>query len=294
MAFESFVKLLDGFEGLEELHLQGLGEPMMHPRFFDMVEEAAGRGIRVTTNSNFTLVTRTRAERLARSRLHCIHVSVDGARPESYEAIRVRGRFARVVHNLGLFADARARLGAPGPRLHIVVVVMRQNLGELADIVRLARRFDAAQVFVQHLCHDFGEASLPSDYAPMRQYVEEQTLLNESAERIDAAFDEASRVAAELGMDLRLPRTRVKDHPPGTPGRERCNWPWKGAYVSYQGLAMPCCMISTPDRLNFGNMVEAGVAATWHGTSCEAFRRALDSDTPPDICKSCAVYNGTF
>ena len=26
------------------VHLQGLGEPMMHPRFFDMVSYAAGKG----------------------------------------------------------------------------------------------------------------------------------------------------------------------------------------------------------------------------------------------------------
>ena len=37
MEFEPFTRLLDEFPGLEELQLQGLGEPMMHPRFFDMV-----------------------------------------------------------------------------------------------------------------------------------------------------------------------------------------------------------------------------------------------------------------
>src|SRR5512141_432278 len=52
MDFGNFTRLLDQFAGLEVLHLQGLGEPMMHPRFFDMVQYAVGRGIRVTTNSN--------------------------------------------------------------------------------------------------------------------------------------------------------------------------------------------------------------------------------------------------
>ena len=31
-----------------------------------------------------------------------------------------------------------------------------------------------------------------------------------------------------------------------------------GAYVSYQGLAMPCCMVATPDRIQLGSMAERG------------------------------------
>src|SRR6476469_9904039 len=61
MRFDDFTRLVDEFAGLRELHLQGLGEPMMHPRFFDMVAYAAGRGIRVSTNSNLTLLNAPRA-----------------------------------------------------------------------------------------------------------------------------------------------------------------------------------------------------------------------------------------
>src|SRR5437660_9580401 len=62
MAFDAFVGIIDQFPYLRHLHLQGLGEPMMHPRFFDMVSYAAGRGVEVTTNSNLTLLTQRRAE----------------------------------------------------------------------------------------------------------------------------------------------------------------------------------------------------------------------------------------
>ncbi len=293
MSFEAFVRLIDAQPQLEDLHLQGLGEPMMHPRFFDMIDHAASRGIRVTTNTNFTLVTVARCERLARSPLHALHVSIDGACAETYEAIRLRGRFARLLRNLERFAEAKTRVGS-GPRLHVVTVVMRRNLPELPDIVRLAARFGAEQVFVQHLCHDFGEATLPVHYAPMREYVDRETLLTEPPERVDRVFADSRAMADALGIDLRLPSTRARLHPAGTPGRQRCDWPWRGEYVSYQGLAMPCCMISTPDRLNFGNVFERGVPAVWHGGDYEAFRKALDSDEPPAICRSCSLYNGTF
>lgn len=294
MEFEKFTGIVDQFEGLEELHLQGLGEPMMHPQFWDMIAYASGKGIKVSTNSNLTLLNARRAECCVTSGLDCLHVSLDGATPETYERIRVRGHFDKVMRNLGLLADARRRHGSALPRLRLVMVVMRQNLHELADLVRLAAEWQFEGMFVQHLCHDFGESSLPEHYRPMHDFVREQTLLEEDPARVNRYFGEARAAADELGVDLRLPRTQPRPHPVGTKGRERCDWPWSGAYVSYEGLAMPCCMVSTPDRINFGNMADHGVKAVWDSDRFTAFREQLASDTPPEICRSCAIYNGTF
>src|SRR5581483_8396009 len=149
-------------------------------------------------------------------------------------------------------------------------------------------------IFVQHLCHDFGESSLPAQYRPMRDFVEDQTLLKEDPAVVDHSFNSARAVAKELGIDLRLPRTRVRLHAPGTPGPDRCDWPWHGPYVSYQGLAMPCCMIATPDRMNFGSVAEQSVEELWNGEAYQTFRQQLASDEPPEICRSCSVYAGTF
>ena len=294
MPFADFTGMVDGFSELRELHLQGLGEPMMHPRFFDMVRYAAAKGIKVSTNSNLTLLNARRAERCVASGLDTLHVSIDAASAEIYERIRVRSHFDRVLRNLGFLLEARERAGSDRPRLRLVSVVMRQNLHELPELVRLAHRWSFESMFVQHLCHDFGEASLPAHYRPMRDFVGEQTLLEEDPAHVARVFAEAAVVAAELGVELRLPRTRPRPHPPGTPGPQRCSWPWQGAYISYQGYAMPCCMVSTPDRLNFGNMAEQGVDAVWNSDGFQAFRDRLASDEPPEICRSCALYAGIF
>src|SRR5436190_8103275 len=185
MPFERFTGILDQFPGLRELQLQGLGEPMMHPRFFDMVAHAAARGIRVGTNSNMTLLNEHRAERCVTSGLGDLHVSIDGSTAQTYERIRVRAKLDRVLGNVGMVLEARARLGSATPRLRMVVVAMRQNLHEFPDLVRLAHSLGIASVFVQHLCHDFGESSLPAHYAPMRDFVDEQTLLAEDPARVE-------------------------------------------------------------------------------------------------------------
>ncbi len=294
MDFSVFTRLVDGFDGLDHLHLQGLGEPMMHPRFFDMVAYAVGKSTRVTTNTNLTLINAKRAEQCISSGLDTIHVSIDGATAETYERIRLRAKFERVLRNLEMVLDARERAKSRLPHLHMVMVIMKQNLHELPDLIRLARRWSMEEIFVQHLSHDFQESTLPEHYRPMREYVDEQTLLTEDPARIDRFFGEARRVAEGSGIRLRLPRTRAKPYPPGTTGRERCSWPWTGAYISYQGYAMPCCMVSTPDRANFGKMAEQGVEQTWNNPAYQSFRDQLASDKPPEICSSCSLYWGTF
>lgn len=294
MAFDDFTQLIDQFAGLKELHLQGLGEPMMHPRFFDMVGYATERGIRVSTNSNLTLLSEKRAALCVSSGLVAISVSLDAATAPVFEKIRVKARFTKVLRNIDRLVTARAQAGQRQPDIRLVMVIMQQNLDELPDLVELAHAHGIDALFVQHLCHDFGEQGLPAQYRPMREFVEAQTLLNDDPVRVQAVFSAARAIADRLGVDLRLPRTAIRQHPPGTPGQKRCDWPWRGAYVAYNGMSMPCCMIATPDRFNFGNMVQKGVTPVWDGEAYQQFRAQLSSDTPPDICSTCAIYNGIF
>lgn len=290
MAFDTFRRLLDEMPALEELHLQGLGEPLMHPRFFEMVRLAHARGVRVSTNTNLTLLSRRRARECVESGLAELHASLDGAHAETFERIRRRARFDKVTRHLRELLEVRRALGAATPRVRLVMVAMRDNLHELPDVVELAAELGIGELFVQHLCHDFGEESLPLAYAPMRRFVDEQSLLHEDVARIETCFGRARERAAACGLDLRLPRTR----PVAGSKVGRCGWPWRGPYISYSGDAMPCCMVATPDRANLGNMAEHGVAAVWGGERYGAFRAALASDSPPAVCRSCAVYNGVF
>jgi radical SAM protein with 4Fe4S-binding SPASM domain len=294
MPYDVYCRLVDQFSGMTELQLQGMGEPMLHPRFFDMVSYAAARGVAVSTNSNLTVLSERRAEECVRSGLAQLHVSLDAPTAESYEYIRVRSRFGRVLQNLRRLVDARARLCAQRPEIHLVTVAMRRNVHELAGLVRLACELGVFSVSVQHLCHDFTEDTLPERYRSMREFVESETLVHEDPARVERCFGEARETARELNVALRLPNLGPRRHAPSASGRSRCDWPWRGAYVSYAGDAMPCCMVATPDRVNFGNMREDGVEAVWNNAAYNAFRERLDHGPPPGVCAGCAVYAGTF
>ncbi|WP_218824291.1 radical SAM protein [Pontibacter ummariensis] len=294
MKFDDFVKLIGEFPEIQELHLQGLGEPMMHPQLFEMVAFAAKRGIKVSTNSNMTLFSQRRAEHCVTSGLDSLHVSVDGATAETFENIRVGGKFERVISNVEILKKAKEKLKSETPHLRLIYVLMRQNLHELPDFVRLAEKLNVHEIFAQHLCHDFQESTLPEHYSPMRDFVNEQTLLHEAVERVQHFFDEARALAQEHKVSLRLPAVRPSERTTTARGRKRCSWPWDGMYFSYDGQSMPCCMISTPDRFSFGSAVKQGARQLWEGERYESFRQSLDSEEPPEICRSCAIYQGRF
>jgi radical SAM protein with 4Fe4S-binding SPASM domain len=294
ISIELFKRIVDQFTDLSHLHLQGMGEPMLHPRFFDMVEYAVGKGLRVSINTNLTVLSPKRAARCIDSGLDCINVSIDSANAETYARIRKGSRLDRVARNFQFLQVARNAASSTKPEVRIVTVIMRRNLDELSDLVTMAHRWGCASIFVQHLCHDFQENSLPAQYRPMRQFIDEQSLLSEDRQHITAQFQAARGVAERLGIELRLPRIEVRAHPPGTPGPQRCDWPWRGAYVSYQGFAMPCCMIATPDRLNFGNLAEHSASEVWNSAQYDEFRDRLSSDDPPAVCRSCSIYKGVF
>lgn len=287
-----FRRLIEEFGAIDELQLQGLGEPMMHPRFFEMVAFAANRGIRVSTNSNLTFLTVLRARRCVESGLGALHVSIDGAQPRTYESIRVGAKLPKVLRNLRRLMEAKHAASSATPQVRIVTVLMRRNLAELGGVVEIAAAHGVGEVFVQRLCHDFAESTLPPQYVPMREFIDLERLGEEDIPQMEEHFAAAEQIARRVGVRLRLPNIRPAAE--AHSGGRRCDWPWRGAYLSYKGEAMPCCMVSTPDRAQFGNMADEGVRATWSNARYQAFRDALESETPPEICRGCAVYLRRF
>lgn len=297
MALPRFRALLDQMPELEELHLQGLGEPMLHPDFFDMVTLAAQRGIRVSANTNLTLLTPERARRCITSGLASLSVSLDGASAAVYQDIRRKASFDKVVRNLGRLVDARDDAGSP-LQVRGVMVLMRSNLEELPALVRLLHGQRVPELLVQRLSSDLQQPDLPARYIPIRSYVSQAELTAADLGRAAEVFAEARALAAGFGMSLHLPRLAAREASAGP--APRCRWPWEQLYFTAAGELLPCCMVATADRASFGKVfpqegdAAGGLLERWHGAAAQSFRQGLADEVPPDVCRSCALYNGTF
>jgi MoaA/NifB/PqqE/SkfB family radical SAM enzyme len=125
---------------LFEVEFYNWGEPLLGRHIYTMVEEAHARGISTTVSTNFSLpFDAERAERLVRTGLTVLGVSIDGARQETYERYRVGGDLAKVLRNCALVADAKRRLGSPTPRLVWEYHVFEHNADDVPRARELAR-----------------------------------------------------------------------------------------------------------------------------------------------------------
>ena len=162
-------------------------------------------------------------------------------------------------------------------RLRLVTVLMRENLPDLPNLVRLAADEGVRELFVQQLCHDFDEATLPAGYRPMRMFIDRQRLV---ARATAGAWPPSSTRPATRGDARRraAPAAQRRRRASRVAPPPRCDWPWTGAYVSYRGDAMPCCMVGTPDRASFGNVLDDGVAEVWANDAYAASARRFASE----------------
>jgi MoaA/NifB/PqqE/SkfB family radical SAM enzyme len=291
MSLADFTALVDGVPGVERITLQGLGEPLLVPHLDDMIRLAAARGIAVGFNTNGTLLTPGRAERLVEAGLAWLHVSVDGATAATYESIRDGSRFDRVRRGVQAIVAARERLGNGRPELSLVCVAMRRNHRELPALVRLAAEWGVGRLWVQNLSHTFSDTDPAGRYGEIREFTAAETLVDGA--EADASFERARQVADEVGVDLRLPRTEETParRRPDTPG---CDWPWRSAYVTREGSLQPCCMVMGADRAELGRVGDGPFAEQWVAPPYRRFREQLLGDEPPAVCRGCSSYRGLF
>ena len=148
--FENLYAQLDDLPEIQEVVFAGFGEPTSHPRIFDMIARMKKRNYSVTLASNGTLLNEKRIRQLIEMKLDKIVVSVDGARPETFESIRDVA-LAKVIRNLEMLRDLKISEGSMLPTLEIEFVAMKSNVNDLPGVVDLSAKLQASRLIVTNV-----------------------------------------------------------------------------------------------------------------------------------------------
>lgn len=103
MDFELFKKIIDDVsDHTHTICLQGGGEPMLHPRFFDMIEYVRSKSgdISIWFNTNGSKIDNEAACKLIELKVNKVYFSLDAASKKTYESIRRGGSWKTVKNNL--------------------------------------------------------------------------------------------------------------------------------------------------------------------------------------------------
>jgi pyrroloquinoline quinone biosynthesis protein E len=270
---ERLRRILDGLPwSPEKVILSGIGEPLMNPQFFSLVDILAERKIQCEFFTNGTLLTEARRQAvLSRNNIDLVAISCDGSRKDTFENLRVGADFDKwkqSVHDFLLQANQQR-----GKTLSTAmnVVISKQNVDETGDILRLAAELGFGHVYVL-------------DPIPLDEIA---TALCPSDGEISAARQELARLATGLGLKVTCYFRRDALVPKASPG---CLQPWEYAFIRANGDVAPCCALFGSDRgAVMGNVLEQKFGTIWLGERYRAFRRTCLTGTN-DLCRICPYY----
>ncbi len=147
---ELFAKVEPYINRFPYVHLTGYGEPLMSPHFVDYVKAARRVGSRPVFTTNGLLLKEKLARQLLEERIDCISVSIDAGTPETYEQVRGRGTFLRLLETLRQFRDLRRELNSDTFMVW-VFLLMRSNYKELPQALEYAKELGFHRFVAKHL-----------------------------------------------------------------------------------------------------------------------------------------------
>lgn len=272
--------------GLQEIIPSTMGEPLLYEHFDDILDLCREHGVKLnlTTNGTFPrLGARAWAERIVPVTSD-VKISWNGATRETQERIMLGTRWDKVVDDVRTFLevrDAHAASGGNRCRVTFQLTFLETNVGELADIVRLAIELGVDRVKGHHLWAHFDEiASLSMRRSPA------------SIRRWNQAVLEARSVAAEQRLPngkhvlleniFLLDETAREDLAPGG----RCPFLGREAWVSAEGRFDPCCAPDAQRRTlgHFGDLQNQGLMEIW---TSPAYQRLVASYRNRALCIGC-------
>jgi len=149
--FDRIIKDLQAFPKLQEIHFGGFGEPLMHPRIVEMVEQVKSLGVKATLTTNGTLLDEEKTIALVNARLDKLFVSIDSVQAELFREIRPGAELDAVVENLKRVQALRSQRRSLVPTIALEFVVTKQNWKEVEELPALGRALGASWVLVTHL-----------------------------------------------------------------------------------------------------------------------------------------------
>jgi len=135
---------------LFKLWMYNWGEPLLHKRTPEMIRYAKAKDIQIILSTNLSIkLSDDYIERLVRSGLDVLIVSLDGASEETYVKYRVNGKFDLVRQNMLRIKAAKERLGSQVPKIVWQFLVFQHNEHEINDAQTIYKNWGADELHIE-------------------------------------------------------------------------------------------------------------------------------------------------
>jgi MoaA/NifB/PqqE/SkfB family radical SAM enzyme len=280
LGFDDYRKILAQFPYVMHLCLNGFGEPMMHDRFFDVVDYTRRERpwCRIGIYSNGMLIDDDKAARLVESGVADVNISIDAATAATYHKVRRGGKLEVVHENVRRLMRARQRRRARLPRVGLNFVMLNENEGELVPFVEQAA--DLGVDFINCISY----ASYDWGFRNRRTPVSYKRELEAAAARMTAL---GVRCKSFPSPDLSWTDPKHAFD---------CSFFWgQNLRVAFSGDVMLGCCSPFKESYSYGNVLAQPFSEIWNNEKFQRNRMmALHAEPPNAICASCDAFCKSF
>jgi len=143
LPFELVKKLIDELDKMcvREIYLTGGGEPFMHSKVMEIIEYIKSKGIGCDMSTNFTLISKERAEKLVNLGVDHMNVSMWAGTPEGYiktHPNKTDKDFYKMRDMLICLAELKKKKNKKKPIINIYNVISNLNYNEIKEMIDFA------------------------------------------------------------------------------------------------------------------------------------------------------------
>jgi MoaA/NifB/PqqE/SkfB family radical SAM enzyme len=284
MLLEDFKKILPYLNDVETVVLEGWGESLLHRNILDCVRLAKAEGPRVGFVTSGMGLTQERVSGLINAGVDFMGFSLAGTTPEVHDRIRKNSSLVEILQAITRLQEVKAAGKFETPKLHIVFLMLRDNVPEIAGLPRMAHELGIKEIVLLNIIQ------ATSDWQ------DEQKVF--SCAPGESPFDEMlERVTADaqmLGITLRRASHSASEVPVCDEN------PLRNLYIAASGEVSPCVYLFPPvaspfkrifcgkehwvERVSFGNIFTEDFDAIWnrggyaHFRECFVHRRKVYQD----------------
>jgi MoaA/NifB/PqqE/SkfB family radical SAM enzyme len=272
MALEDFKKLLPYLTEVESVVLEGWGESLLHKDLSECIRLAKREGPQVGFVTSGKGLTKDRVSELIQAGLDFVGFSIAGTTPETHDAIRVNSHLPEVLNAIRLFHEEKKRQELLRPKLHLVFLMVKDNIEEVPSVPSFAKEAGIEEVALTNICH-----TINAWQERERVFVWESV-----RNKYEEIVKRAEANARKLSIRLKRPSLSAIDVPVCEEN------PLGNLYISVDGEVSPCVYLYPPlpspfkrifcgkdhwvEKLSFGNIFRDPFAAIWNDSHYEEFR----------------------
>jgi len=280
MDMETFGRLWPLMRRSGRVHLQGWGEPLLNPAFFDMAALARRAGCQTSTTTCGLRMDPELALRIVESGIDIVAFSLAGTDAASNAARQGVG-FDRVCDAIAtLQAVRRERMGVH-LEIHFAYLMLASNIGAVRGLPGLMQRLGVHAAVISTL-----------DYIPEPELESEAVQPGDTATLAHAATVLAETAAESrrlgLGFHYELPWSDSSRH------RRDCRENiQRSLFIAADGAVSPCVYVNVPAAVQdprrriFGNVRTQDPLAVWESEDYRRFRERLACGDPDLPCRGC-------